>query len=390
VQNDIEARLRLLRVIRSAKLSGGGPIEAARVLDSQLFAMGHRVDMLCLDSEVDPRLLYPGEVFALGPSRFVYGLNSKLYNWLKVHSCEYDAVIVDGLWQFHSFAVSRVMRAAGVPYFVFTHGMLDPWFQRAYPLKHLKKVAYWLLVERKVLGAATAVLFTCEEERRLAKTSFPFANFKEEITTLGVVESSVGGPGTLEFTRRFPALLEKRVLLFMGRIHEKKGIDLLISAFGELSNAHPTAHLLIAGPGDVSYIETLKRLADGFGIGNRLTWAGMLGGTDKAAAYAAAEVLCLPSHQENFGLVIPEALSAGCPVIISDKVNIWREVLASGAAIVGSDDANSTVHSLRCWLEMPEHSRRLMSERATIAFRSKFNARSAAEGLLAVIERYVA
>ena len=109
---------------------------------------------------------------ALGPARGRYAYTARLIPWLESNAPRFEAIIVEGLWQFHGFGVWRVLHSATTPYFVYPHGMLDPWFKRTYPLKHLKKWLYWPWAEYRVLRDARAVIFTCEEERRLARESF--------------------------------------------------------------------------------------------------------------------------------------------------------------------------------------------------------------------------
>jgi glycosyltransferase involved in cell wall biosynthesis len=123
-----------------------------------------------------------------------------------------------------------------VPYFVFTHGMLDPWFKRHYPLKHLKKWLYWPWGEYRVLRDARALMFTCEEERRLARESFWLYKANECVTNYGTARPEGDSEKQREaFLSEFPELRGKRVLLFLGRIHEKKGCDILIQSFGDLA-----------------------------------------------------------------------------------------------------------------------------------------------------------
>jgi hypothetical protein len=112
------------------------------------------------------------KVHALGPAVLGYGFSSRLVPWLRAHAHEYDAVIVNGLWEYIGFATWRALAGGSTPYFVFTHGMLDPWFKHTYPLKHLKKWLYWPWGEYRVLRDACRVIFTCEDERLLARESF--------------------------------------------------------------------------------------------------------------------------------------------------------------------------------------------------------------------------
>ena len=149
-----------------------------------------------------------------------------------------------------------------------------------------------------------------------------------------------------------PGLDGKRLLLFLGRIHEKKGCDLLVKAFAEIRDIDPSVHLVMAGPDSGEWTPALQKLAGELGIADRITWTGMLLGDMKWGAFQASDAFILPSHQENFGIAVAEALGCGLPALISDKVNIWREVEADGAGFVASDTVAGTVASLRHWLEL--------------------------------------
>ena len=119
-------------------------------------------------------------------------------------------------------------------------------------------------------------------------------------------------------------------LLFLSRIHEKKGCDLLLRAFAKIAAEYPELYLVVAGPDPMQLESRLRTQADRAGIGHRVYWPGMLQGAAKYGAFRCAEAFVLPSHQENFGIVVAEALACGTPVLISDQVNIWREILESG------------------------------------------------------------
>jgi Glycosyl transferase 4-like domain len=135
--------MKLLHLMPTVDPRSGGPIEGVRQRALQLLEMGHQVEVACLDDPDAPHLeAFPLPVHPLGPARGTYQYASSLRPWLRAHAGDYDAVIVNGLWQYHSFAAWQVMRELRRPYVVFTHGMLDPWFKRTYPLKHLKKWLY--------------------------------------------------------------------------------------------------------------------------------------------------------------------------------------------------------------------------------------------------------
>jgi len=293
---------------------------------------------------------------------------------------------VHGLWQYSGFGVWRALAGSTTPYFVFPHGMLDPWFKRAYPLKHLKKLLYWPWGEYRVLRDAAAVLFTSEEERRLARQSFGLYRCNEVVVNYGTA-----APADLEGARRvffeaFPKLRDQRFLLFLGRLHEKKGCELLIEAFAEVRKSQGSGpiHLVVAGPSaDGEYLGRLQRMASG--TGDSIIFPGMLTGDVKWGALSAAEAFVLPSHQENFGIAVAEALACGTPVLISNKVNIWREIEADGAGYVENDDLAGTTALLKRWVGTPPEKRAGMKESAASCFLHRFEIERATDSLLAAI-----
>jgi glycosyltransferase involved in cell wall biosynthesis len=264
--------------------------------------------------------------------------------------------------------------------------MLDPWFKRTYPLKHLKKWLYWPWAEYRVLRDATAVLFTCEQERLLARESFWLYRCNEGVVPLGVAQPA--GDGSLQrekFLHAFSQCRGKRLILFLGRIHEKKGCDLLIRALAAVAFEHPDLRLVMAGPEQQDSTQW-RELAAQLGVANRITWTGMLSGDLKWGALHAAEVFALPSHQENFGIAVVEALACGLPVLISREVNIWREVVEAGAGFAEADSVEGTTALFNRWLAMTPAQREEMRTAAVKCFNERFEIRKATDHLLAVLQ----
>lgn len=380
--------MRMLRVISSADPKGGGPIEGIRQLHGPLTQMGHTVDIVCCDAPDAPWLHGSAEqnIHALGPKRLGYGYSPRLLPWLKANAPSYDAVIVHGLWQYHGFAVWRALAGSRTPYFVFTHGMLDPWFKKAYPLKHLKKWLYWPWAEYRVLRDARAVIFTCEEERLLARHSFWLYRCNEVVTSYGTAPPPLDdGKLAEKFLDLHPDLRGKRVLLFLSRIHEKKGCDLLISAFAEVAAEHPSLHLVMAGPDQTGWMAKLQEQARLLSVAHRITWTGMLQGDEKWGAFHVAEAFCLPSHQENFGIVVAEALGCGKPVLISNKVNIWREIEGDEAGIICGNSIEGVLAGLSHWLGMTEEERQRMSEKALACFHRRYQIGQVAQSFVHIV-----
>jgi glycosyltransferase involved in cell wall biosynthesis len=265
--------------------------------------------------------------------------------------------------------------------------MLDPWFKRTYPLKHLKKSLYWPWAEYRVLRDARSVLFTAEEERVLARQSFRLYRANEEVVAFGTnPPPAFSAPVRDAFIAAYPGLDGKRLLLFLGRIHEKKGCDLLVKAFAEIRDIDPSAHLVMAGPDSGEWTPALQKLAGELGIADRITWTGMLLGDMKWGAFQASDAFILPSHQENFGIAVAEALGCGLPALISDKVNIWREVEADGAGFVASDTVAGTVASLRHWLELEPSLAAAMRSQARQTFHRRFTVEAMSNDLLRVLQ----
>ena len=379
--------MRILRSIRSVNPAGGGPIEGIRQVAKVHKAGGHETELISLDSPDDPWVKEcPVKVHALGPVRSGYGYSRAFAPWIAARRKDYDAVIVSGLWQYSAFGVWRALHGTDTPYFVFPHGMLDPWFKRAYPLKHLKKWLYWPWADYRVLRDARAVLFTSEEERRAARESFWLYRCREIVVAYGVAAPPENGAAAKQAVLdRFPELRGRRVFLFLSRIHEKKGCDLLLRAFAKTAAADDTIRLVLAGPDQTGWARELKALADTLNISRKVLWTGMLSGDLKWGMLRLAETFILPSHQENFGIAVAEALACGTPVLISNKVNIWREVAGDEAGLVDEDDEPGTVRLLEKWNALPEARRDAMRENARRSFHSRFEVARAADAILQVV-----
>ena len=366
--------MRILELISSVNPAGGGPIEGLKQAAAVAARRGAAVEVATLDDPAAPWIPdFPLPLHAFGPARLKYSYTPRLVPWLRAHAHDYDAVVVHGLWQYHDFAARRALRGTSTPYYVFPHGMLDPWFKRTYPLKHLKKRLYWPWADYRVLRDAEAVLFTTEQERLSARQSFSPYRCREVVVGYG----TAAPPGETAqqratFHGAFPMLRDTRNLLFLSRLHPKKGCDMLLAAFARVAHRDPRLRLVMAGPDQIGWQPTLVAQAQALGVAEKVTWTGMLTGDLKWGAYHAADAFVLPSHQENFGVVVAEALACGVPVLTSDKVNIWREVQSAGAGLIADDNDSGTQQLLDAWLALAEPARLAMRTAAAAAFREHF------------------
>ena len=175
--------------------------------------------------------------------------------------------------------------------------------------------------------------------------------------------------------------------MFLSRIHPKKGVDLLIEAFAAVAANDSRLQLVIAGPDQVGWQAALQQRAADLGIGNRITWTGMLSGDLKWGAFRCADLFCLPSHQENFGIVVAEALACGLPVAIAEPVNTSSEVAAAGAGMVHADTVKGTSEALHQWLALADGEKQQMRLRGVQLFRERFVFASVATALVPILER---
>jgi glycosyltransferase involved in cell wall biosynthesis len=367
--------MNILRIISSINPAHGGVAATVKESSCELERQGHRVTVLTLDSPSDPWVnKYPVELVALGPGTLGgYRFTLKLNRWLDVHASAFDVTLIEGLWQYGSLGASWTLRRRKMPYVVVPHGMLDPWFKHQFPYKHLKKLVYWLLAEYWVIKGARLTLFTAKDELLSARNSFALYQANERIASLGIRVPEVDlEKAKIKFLASKPKLRNKRLILFLGRVHPKKGLELLLQAWAESLSASSDFHLVIAGPCDNTYQCQLKQRIRTLGIEESVSWLGMVNGMEKWGVLGAAELFVLSSYQENFGIAVVEALASGTPVLISNRVNIWREIEASRAGLVCNTNANDVAKALRRWLALSSSERAAMGTNAVECFENEF------------------
>ena len=376
--------MQVLHVIDTLSPAAGGPPQAVRQLVKASCAAGTQVEVVSLDHPRSDFLaglacpVHPLDESLLGR----YAFSPRLWRWLRCHAARFDGMVMHGVWTFPGSALRSAARRAGRPYGVFVHGALDPWFQRQYPLKHVKKLLYWPL-QYAVLRDAAAVFFTTATERDLALAGFRPGRWTSVVAPLGLMEEEYAGRDSAAqieaFYRALPAVRGRSFLLFLGRIHIKKGCSLLIEAFARLAATVPRVDLVIAGPDQAGLQPALQAQAAALGVAARVHWPGILGGDSKWGALRACDALVLPSHQENFGLAVVEALAAGRPVLLSDQVNIWPDIVADGAGLAAPDTLDGTLRLLDQWFRLSPAARDAMAARAPACFAARFSlARSVA------------
>ena len=376
--------LKILHVIQSVNPVSGGLIEAVRQVAPAHQSLGDTLHIASLDPPGAPYLAFPQvPVEPLRRSWVDRFFPLSLLRWIRAHHHRYDAVVVNGIWDFHLFSAYLALRGSTTPLLVFPHGMLDPWFRRRYPLKHLKKWLVWPWAVYPPLRDADAVCFTCNQERLLACQSFWLYQCHEVVVDFGT--KGIPDPShnyATPFLEANPTIAGRQRFLFLGRVAPKKGPDLLLRAIAALKAEGlwdpATMVLVLAGPASGAYATELQQLAERIGISSSLHWTGMLQGDQKWGAFQSADAFVLPSHQENFGIAVAEALSCSTPVLLTHPVNIAADIAAAGAGLVEHDTVAGITTLLRRWLTLDPAARAAMATEARRCFLERYEITNAA------------
>lgn len=370
--------MRILHVIGDLAPESGGPAKACLEMARAVARRGHQVAIATTDFSPSRGRAAPPLVTEPGLTMHVHRAGfprTWLASWplkraLEGLVRETDVVHIHSLYLFHSWAAGTLCRRLGVPYIVRPHGTLDPYIHRRH---RWRKRAMELWFQDRVLRDAAAIHYTSAEERRLAE---PFVQGAPGVVIpLGLDLADYADPPPAgSFRARHPEIGDRPILLFLSRLNFKKGLDVLIEAAARAIGTGTDAHLVIAGP-DGGTEGAARRWVARAGLESRTSFTGMLTGRDKLAAYRDAALFLLPSSSENFGIAVIEAMACRTAVIVSDRVNIWREIVADGAGLAEPPQAAAFAASI-IRLLADEPARRAMGEagRDAVARRYQWSA----------------
>lgn len=419
--------MKVLHVVDSMNPKKGGISQAIQTMAIESSKMGVITEVVSLDTYQFPLLNKFFIVHTLGPSKTPWSYSSKLLPWFLENISRFDSIVVHGLWLYHSYAVTRALERIkslwskkselNIPkLFIMPHGMLDPYFQRSgdRKIKAVRNWIYWKLIEGRVVNNADAILFTCSEECRLANEPFkPYHPKQQCVIGLGIEQPpAFDSLMSREFSTVCPFVSDSSYILFLGRIDPKKGVDHLICAYQqivkeEILNSEALANgtsgnddsdhlknkipkLVIAGPGiDTPYGQKLLDMVNNDPTLNKLVYfPGMLAGNAKWGAFYGCEAFVLPSHQENFGIAVVEALACAKPVLISKQVNIFHEIENFKGGLVEEDTVEGAYNNLKSWFKMPDDERKTMGLNGRRCFKDHFEAVPATERLINAIKKF--
>ena len=331
--------MRVLHVIPSVSERSGGPATAIIPMCRALMREGIEVLLVTTDAGLPGT---NGDVVEYKgvPARFFHSqwgesfkYSRPMASWLNANIRNFGIGHIHAVFNHSSVAAARACRNAGVPYVVRPLGTLDPWSMTQ---KSLRKRLFWQVSGKAMLQQAAAVHYTSEAEKLCTEGRMGLNHGK--VIALGIEPSTAND----NVADHFPELARESYVLVLSRLHPKKGLDVLIDAFQSLGQEFSRWRLVLAGDGPSEYVSRLKNKV----AGDRIVFTGWLEGERKEAVLAGASLLVLPSHQENFGLCVMEALAHSVPVLVSPNVNLATEIAANNAGWIATIDKDALAKRL--------------------------------------------
>jgi len=358
--------MRILNVLSNLAPAYGGPVQICRELSRGMVARGHEVSIYTT------HLDYPTGVRDVPTDRPIeeHGVTIRYFpveitpmfvsvglgRTLARDVPNFDIVHVHGVYRYPQVIGGMMARHHRVPYLVRTYGSLDPFMYHKNERKLAKRI-YERLFMYRLLNGAAAIHYTTEEEAE--RTGFLKLRPPRLVVPNGIDSGRYERRDLTGAFRARHGLEDRFIVLHYGRITMKKGLDLLVPAFAALAREVPQAHLVVAGPDNENFGAKVRGWVEAEGIDDRVTFTGLLQGDDALAVLNDADVFALPSYTENFGISVVEAMAAARPVVISDQVNIWREIERHEAGIVVPCDQARFAAALVALARDPERRRAL-------------------------------
>ncbi len=377
--------MRILHVIRTLDLKDGGPpVVASKLAQAQASLPGrHSVAVLCHPSPTDGAS-HDANQEQSDVVRHVVSPGD-LASWLENHLADFDVLHLHGVWDSILLKTAAKARSIGVPYAIVPHGMLDPWSLHGQGwLKSVKKRIAMAFTHRSLLNNALFIhVLNMDEGRLLAPLHLkpqavviPNGIFIDDVAPL---------PAAGTFRAAHPELGNDPYVLFLSRLHHKKGLDILADAFAQIVTSVPSVRLVVVGP-DGGAEAQLRAQVQRLGLKDRVHLLGPLFGVDKLAALRDAHVFCLPSRQEGFSMAVTEAMACRCPVVISDQCH-FPEVDEVKAGLVVPLGASQTAAALLTVLRMSQGDLQAMGARGQELVLSRYTWPAIAAHSISVYER---
>jgi len=334
----------------------GGPIHSIHLLNKALVSKGVRIDVVTTNAGLDnindivlnqwdsvdrvrvKRLRYSGyEHYNFSPQLLRETMSIKTY----------DLAHITSTWNFPVLAGSLACMLWGRPYIISPRGALS---DEAIHLRtaNLKRI-YFSMIAKQYLKKAAAVHFTTVDEQ--TRSHHLLTNSKSFVVPNGIDLSEYADIGNEYIPDILKELRGKKAILFLGRLNPIKGLDILVEAFKRIADEYQDVLLIMAGPDSDGYGATVKGWLIDAGILARVIFTGMIRGKDKLSIIKHSSLLILPSYSENFGMSAVEAMACGVPIVISNKVGIYREVEENRAGVIVETTPGSLYHGIKVLLD---------------------------------------
>lgn len=363
--------MKILHVTADLDRRKGGPTAACLGMAELMARRGHQVRIITTDRGYEPEdgsQKKSFEVEALpGNWPAFFGTSWAMRRRLAEVIREVDVVHLHSLYLFHDWVTGYYCRRFAMPYIVRPHGTLDPFIRRRH---RWRKGIVEKMFQDAVLRGAAGLHYTARDEWRLAQ---PHAlSHRGCIIPIGIdLRQFENLPPPEALRSRYPMVGDRKVVLFLGRLSFKKGVDIAIKAFAEATRDRDDSFLLIAGPDDGIRAQA-EALVHRYGLDQRCLFTGMVSGEDKRLVLSGSAVFVLPSQSENFGISVVEAAACAIPVVISDRVNLWRDFHDARACLTAPPEAGPFAVHLRSLLGDPREAARLGRCGAALV-RQRFN-----------------
>ena len=279
-------------------------------------------------------------------SKFWAEFSPELYYWIKAHGNEYDIIHIHGVWHFSG--VAPYLAVIKTPKCITTHGLLDRWtINKGY----WKKYIFGLLFQKRILKNTELIQINNTDEQADLKRFLGYIHPNVKIIPNGMnIRDFAVLPEKNSFRNQFKITVDKQLILFMSRINLKKGLDLLLPAFKEISSQRDDCILILAGSDD-GYLSDTQDFINKNNLSDKIVLVGMLTGKEKLAALSDADIFVLPSHSEGFSIATLEALISGVPSLLSDRVGFGEAIKETKAAHLIELNEKSISHGLNKMLD---------------------------------------
>lgn len=382
-------KIKVLRIISTLNPQQGGPAKA--IIDNSLAMINQNIKVDILTCDRTSSKFYKSKYINIinqGPSFFGnFCFSYNLFFWLLKNKKNYDFFILHGIWEFKNIAAFMLLNNN---YSVFVHGSLHPTQGKGFFNKAKKKL-YWLIFEKRNLLKSKSLLLTSNKEKaQLDDTFVDTKGIKKVFVKYGILKSNLNKKVLLsKFNKKFPFLKNKSFYLYLGRLHKQKGADIIIEAVNKIK-LNSNIKILIMGPFIGSKFENkLKLLVKKYKLEKQIFFSSAQFGDIKWGAIYSSKAMLLPSHGENFGISLVEAMSAGKPVLTTFKVNINDIIIKYNAGLISRDNVSYFSKILLQFHTLNKKKKNQISNNALKCFKDNFDISSNHNSLSSYIKKEI-